>query len=124
MERFKSELSINSWSTEVETHLSIKFSKKNFGGILSTKSVRRSLVIVLMYGPIANKQFDIAFSVFPFPGPLRQSQSMRKPGPSDIVIYRADPWHFLLCKSPGAGHKFQCKSLGVPPPPGGGNRSK
>ena len=31
-------------------HLSIKFSKKNFGGILRPKSVRRPLVIGLIYG--------------------------------------------------------------------------
>ena len=48
-------------STEVQTHLSIKLSKKNFGGILSPKSVRRTLVTGLIYGPRANKQFDIAF---------------------------------------------------------------
>ena len=48
-------------STEVETHLSIKLSKKNFGGILRIKSVRRTLVIGLIYEPKANKQFDIAF---------------------------------------------------------------
>ena len=49
-------------STEVEMHLStcIKLSKKNFRGILSIKSVRRrTLVIGLIYGPRANKQFDI-----------------------------------------------------------------
>ena len=33
---------------EVETHLSIKFSKKDFGGILRPKSVRRTLVIGLI----------------------------------------------------------------------------
>ena len=38
-------------STEVETHLPIKLSKKNFGGILRPKSVRRALVIGLIYGP-------------------------------------------------------------------------
>ena len=48
-------------STEDETHLSIKISKKYFGGILRLKSVRRTLVIGLIYGPKANKQFDIAF---------------------------------------------------------------
>ena len=48
-------------STEAETHLLIKFSKKNFGGILRPKSVRRTLVIGLIYGPRANKQFGIAF---------------------------------------------------------------
>ena len=48
-------------STEVETHLFAKFSKKNFGGILRPKYVRRTLVIGLIYGPRANKQFDIAF---------------------------------------------------------------
>ena len=43
-------------------HLSkcIKLSKKNLRGILSSKSVRRrTLVIGLIYGPRANKQFDI-----------------------------------------------------------------
>ena len=44
-----------------ETHSSIKLSEKNFGGILSPKSVRRTLVIGLIYGLRANKQFDIAF---------------------------------------------------------------
>ena len=34
---------------------------KNFGGILRPKSVRRTLVIWLIYGPRANRQFDIAF---------------------------------------------------------------
>ena len=63
MERFKSVLSIVE-STDVETHLSIKLSKKNFRGILRPKSVRRTLVIGLIYGPRANKQFDIAFWVF------------------------------------------------------------
>ena len=48
-------------STEVETHLSIKLSKKNFGGILRPKSVRRTLVIGLIYRPRANTQLDIAF---------------------------------------------------------------
>ena len=47
--------------TEVETHLSIKLSKKNFGGTLRPKSVMRTLVIGLIYGPRANEQFDIAF---------------------------------------------------------------
>ena len=45
----------------METHLSTKLSKKNFGGILRPKSVRRTLVIGLICGPRANKQFDIAF---------------------------------------------------------------
>ena len=39
---------------------------------------------------------------------------LQKPGPSDIVIYRLVPDHFLLCKSPGAGLTFRCKSPGVP----------
>ena len=60
MEHFKSVLSINK-STEAETHLSKKFSNKNFGEILRSKSVRRTLVMELIYGPRANKQFDIAF---------------------------------------------------------------
>ena len=55
-------LSINAESAEVETHLSIKFSeKKNFGGILRPKSVRRPMVIGLIDGLRANKQFDITF---------------------------------------------------------------
>ena len=33
--------------TKVETHLSIKLSKKNFGGILGPKSVRRTLWVYL-----------------------------------------------------------------------------
>ena len=43
-------------STGAEMHLSIKPR-----GILRPKSVRRKLVIGLIYGPRANKQFDIAF---------------------------------------------------------------
>ena len=35
-------------STDVQTHLSIKLSKKNFRGILRAKSVRRTLVIGLI----------------------------------------------------------------------------
>ena len=42
-------------------HLSIKFSKKNFVGILRPESLRRSLVIGQIYGPRENKKFDIAF---------------------------------------------------------------
>ena len=64
MERFKSVLSMNSRvvePTKVETHLSIKLSKKNFGGMLRPKSVRRTLVTGLVYGLRANKQFDIVF---------------------------------------------------------------
>ena len=48
-------------SAEVEMHLSIKFSKKNFENILRPKSVRRQVFIGLIYGPRANKQFNIAF---------------------------------------------------------------
>ena len=47
--------------TEVKTHSFIKFSKKSFGGILRPKSVRRPLIVGLIYGPRANKQFGIAF---------------------------------------------------------------
>ena len=47
-------------STEVEVHLSVKLSKKTFGRILRPKSVRRTLVIGLIYGPRANKQFYMA----------------------------------------------------------------
>ena len=43
-------------SIDFETHLSIKLRK-----ILRPKSVRKTLVIGLIYGPRANKQFDIAF---------------------------------------------------------------
>ena len=39
----------------------MKFSKKDFGEILRPKSVTRTLSIGLIYGPRANKQFDIAF---------------------------------------------------------------
>ena len=48
-------------STVVETHLSIKLSKKNFGGILRPKSVRRTLVMGANLWARANKQSDIAF---------------------------------------------------------------
>ena len=60
-ETFQKCTAINSESTEAETHLSIKFSNKNFGRILRPKSVRITLVIGPIYGPRANKQFDIAF---------------------------------------------------------------
>ena len=64
-------------STEVETHLSIKLSKKNFGGILRPKSVRRTLVIRLIYGPRANKQLDIAFRViWTLPDAIGHSDSL------------------------------------------------
>ena len=64
-------------STEVETHLSIKLSKNNLGKILRPKFVRRTLVIGLIYGPRANKQFDIAFLVFwTLPGPIGHSNSL------------------------------------------------
>ena len=56
MGRFKSVLSKIVESTDVEMHLSIKLR-----GILRSKSVRRTLVLGLIYGPSANKQFDIAF---------------------------------------------------------------
>ena len=44
---------------KVEMYLSIKLAKKNFGGILRPKSVRRTLVTGSVYGLRANKQFDI-----------------------------------------------------------------
>ena len=47
-------------STEIETHLSITFLKKDFGRILRPESVRRKLITWLIYGPRANKQFNIA----------------------------------------------------------------
>ena len=62
---------------KVETHLSIKLSKKNFVGILRLKPVGRTLVIGLIYGPRANKQSDIPFRVFwTLLGPLRHSDSL------------------------------------------------
>ena len=106
------------------------YSSTKLRGILRPKSARRTLVIGLIYRPRASKQFDIAFWVFwTWPGPV---------GHSDILIFK--PWwlyqhslwwckcpatgtpsfiglaprHFLLCKSPGAGHTFWCKSPGVP----------
>ena len=63
-------------------YLSMELSKKNFGGMLSPKSVRRTLVIGLIYGPRANKQFDIAFWVFwTLSGPI---------GHSDILFLDPD----------------------------------
>ena len=43
-------------STDVEMHLSV-----NLRGILRPKSVMITLFIGLIYGPRANKLFDIAF---------------------------------------------------------------
>ena len=43
-------------STDVEMHLSLRLK-----GILRPKSVRRTLVTGQIFGPRANKQFDIAF---------------------------------------------------------------
>ena len=58
MERFKSSI----LSTEVEAHLSIiKILKEELRRDTEPKSVRRTLVIGLIYGPRANKQFDIVF---------------------------------------------------------------
>ena len=55
----------------------MKLSKKNFEGILRPKSVRRTLVMGLMYGPRANMQSDIAFRVFwTLPGPIGHSDSL------------------------------------------------
>ena len=48
-----------------------------------------------------------------------ESQLMQIPAPRDIVIF-SPPGHFLLCKSPEAGHTFRCKSPGVPWGGGGG----
>ena len=56
MERFKCTVNKLAKSTEVETHLSIELSKKNFGGTLRPKSVRRTLVIGLIYRSRENKQ--------------------------------------------------------------------
>ena len=40
-------------------------------------SVRRTLVIELIYGPRANKQFDIALRVFwTWPGPIGHTDSL------------------------------------------------
>ena len=99
-------------------------------GILRPKSVRRKLVIGLAYGPRANKQFDIAFWVFwTWPGPIGHSDSLKFLSPDDCVnnlhvdampspmtssFIGLAPGHFLLCKSPGAGHTFQCKRSRVP----------
>ena len=117
-------------STDVQTHLSIKLSKKNFRGILRAKSVRRTLVIGLIYEPRANKQFDLVF--WSWPGSMGHSDSFFLSTDDYINNLHVDanarpqghlkfigpaPGHFLLCKSPGAGHTFRYKSPGVP---GGG----
>ena len=39
---------------------------------------------------------------------------MQMPGLGTSSFIGPAPEHFLLCKSPGAGHTFWCKSLGVP----------
>ena len=46
-------LSIIPKSTEVETHLSIKLSRKSYEGILRPKSATRTLIKGLMHGPRA-----------------------------------------------------------------------
>ena len=109
-------------------HLSMKLSKKNFRGILRPKSVSRTLVIGLIYGPRANKQFDIAFGVIwtlPYAlignsdslifKPKRlltifmfESWLMQMPGPRDIMIYWPGPLAFSVLQKPGAGHTFWC----------------
>ena len=107
------------WAYRSWNALSIKFSKKNFGGILRPKSVRRPLVIGLIYGSRANKKFDTAFWVFwTMSGPLRHSDSLflsrddcvnnfhvwkpvdAKRGPQDIVIYRNSPRAFSVVQKP------------------------
>ena len=53
----------------------LKLSKKNFRGILRAKSVRRILVIGLIYGPRANtEQFDMVF--WSWPGSMGHSDSL------------------------------------------------
>ena len=52
---------VSKWLSLQKLKRIIKFSKKNFGGILRFKSVRRTLVIGLIYWLRANKLFDIAF---------------------------------------------------------------
>ena len=117
MGRFKSVLE----STDVETHFSMKFR-----GILRPKSVRRTLVVGLIYGPRANKQFDIAFWVFwTWPGPIGHSDSLifkprwlcqqsscwcKCPAQGTLSFIGPAPGHFLLCKNPGAGHTFRCRA--------------
>ena len=62
-------------STEVETHLSIKLSKKNFGGILRPKSVTRTLNKGLMRGPRVISSLISVMSLLDFARPsiaLRQ----------------------------------------------------
>ena len=117
-----------------ETHLAIKPSKKNFGGILRPKYVRRTLVIGLIYGPRANTQFDIAFWVFwILPGPLRHSDSLiLSPDDCDnnlhvwkLVDVNARPQGhrhllarpsgiFCCAKALGLGTHFGAKALGCP----------
>ena len=52
----------------------LKLSKKNFRGILRAKPGRRTLVIGLIYGPRANKQFDMVF--WSWPGSMGHSDSL------------------------------------------------
>ena len=64
MKGFKSVLSIN--KIDVEAHLIIKFSKRNFGGILRPKSGKRPLVTGLIHRPTSNEQFASVLSLLEF----------------------------------------------------------
>ena len=57
-------------STDIDMHLSMKLR-----GILRPKSVRRTLVIGLIYGPRANKQFDIVLGLLDL---ARRSTALRQ----------------------------------------------
>ena len=103
-------------STDVETHLSIKLR-----GILRPKSVRRTLVMGLIYGPRANKQFDgqalealRQLNFYAQMTVLTIFMLMQMPGPRDIVIYWPGLRAFSVVQKPGAGHTFGAKAPGCP----------
>ena len=50
---------------------------------------------------------------------LTLSMLMQMPGPGTLSFIGPAPRNSLLCKSPGAGHTFRCKSPGVPVGGGG-----
>ena len=116
-------------------HLSIKLR-----GILRPKSVRRTLVIGLIYGPRANKQFDIVFRVFwTWPGPIGYSDSLIfKPRDCVNTLYvdanarpqghrhllARPPGIFCSAKALGLGTHFGAKALGCPGEGGGGDGNR
>ena len=113
-------------------HLSMKLR-----GILRPKSVRRTLVIGLIYGPRANKQFDIVFGVFwTWPSPIGHSESLilSPDGCANNLHVDANAWPqghrhvvaqppgiFCCANAMGLGTHFGAKAPGCPGGDGNGS---